>query len=159
MTVATASKHKSVDFILIDTPEPERLYYPFVKHINYARYPGNWSKVSWLIRKMAGFRCVWCNGTNRLRTHHMGVPYVDGKPGNKYDKHDLRLENLYCLCEACEKKADALFSGVKPDRAVYKTDKIYRALDRQLKKQRRLRAQHQALGIGTGLVPYKPKSL
>lgn len=92
---------KAVNFVLIDTPQPEPLYYPYKPHTNRDVYPSNWSKVSWLLRRVAGFRCEWCYRSQGVACHHMGVSYPTGKRGNRHDKHDLRRENLYVLCRYC----------------------------------------------------------
>lgn len=41
-----------------------------------------------------------------LTTAHLGVPYPDGRPGNKHDKMDVRLENLAHLCQRCHLNYD-----------------------------------------------------
>lgn len=42
-----------------------------------------------------------------LTTHHIGVPYDDGRPGNPHDKMDCRDVNLIALCNRCHLLADA----------------------------------------------------
>jgi hypothetical protein len=86
--------------------------------VDKKRYPTNWRKVSLLIRRLAGWRCEWCmipNGVPLpsgragkvvLTVAHLGTPYVDGRPGNKHDKHDIRRENLAALCQACHLRYD-----------------------------------------------------
>lgn len=76
-------------------------------------YPASWPKVSRTIRRIAGNRCEWCGIANGaplpsgrkgkviLTVAHLGMPYADGKPGDKSDKHDIRRENLVALCQAC----------------------------------------------------------
>lgn len=78
-----------------------------------SRYPSNWPKVSRTIRRIAGQRCEWCSVENGvplpsgrkgnvvLTVAHLGVPYADGRPGDKHDKHDIRRENLAALCQRC----------------------------------------------------------
>ncbi len=39
-------------------------------------------------------------------TAHLGVPYPDGRPGNKHDKADCRDENLAFLCQRCHLNFD-----------------------------------------------------
>lgn len=34
-----------------------------------------------------------------LTIAHLGVPFEDGRPGNKHDKMDVRYENLMALCQ------------------------------------------------------------
>ena len=41
-----------------------------------------------------------------LTVAHLGVPYTDGRPGNKHDKADCRLENLVALCQRCHLNFD-----------------------------------------------------
>lgn len=41
-----------------------------------------------------------------LTTAHLGVPYPDGRPGNKHDKMDVRPENLAALCQRCHLNYD-----------------------------------------------------
>lgn len=141
------------NFILVETPEPEPIAYPFIRRENKSNYPRNWSRASWLVRKMSGFRCVWCGSAQDVRTHHMGVPYANGVPGNRHDKHDLRIENLYALCETCEARAERLFPG----RPLKKSAEA-RKRDRWLQRQRCLQRQHQRLKIGTGLVLWLPEN-
>jgi 5-methylcytosine-specific restriction endonuclease McrA len=104
------------------------------------KYPRNWEKVSRIIRRLANGHCEWCGrACNNLSVHHIGVPFV-GRPGDRHDKHDIRRENLAALCYPCHDQADHL-SLVREQR---KARKIKRAAKRQA---------HQALGVGTGLVP------
>ncbi len=73
------------------------------------RYPSCWPKVSRLIRTLANGRCEYCERPfklTKLTTHHIGVPYADGKPGNRHDKHDIRRENLAALCQSCHNLVD-----------------------------------------------------
>lgn len=86
--------------------------------INRKNYPSNWTKVSRTLRRIARWRCEWCgveygsplssgrNGKVVLTIAHLGTPYADGTPGNKYDTHDLRRENLACLCQRCHLRYD-----------------------------------------------------
>lgn len=79
-------------------------------------YPHSWPKVSRTIRRIAGYRCEWCQrpfGTVYpdgrpviLSVHHIGAAYANGNPGNPHDKHDLRRENLVALCDVCHQQAD-----------------------------------------------------
>lgn len=41
-----------------------------------------------------------------LTVAHLGVPYPDGRPGNKHDKSDCRAENLAALCQRCHLNFD-----------------------------------------------------
>lgn len=41
-----------------------------------------------------------------LTVAHLGVPYPDGRPGNKHDKSDCRSENLAALCQRCHLNFD-----------------------------------------------------
>lgn len=96
------------NFVLVESePEPEPLSFAFVPHTNRRCYPANWSRVSWLVRRLYGFRCAWCGSSHHTRCHHLGAAFPDGRPGNSHDKHDLRWpENLICLCQECEKMAE-----------------------------------------------------
>ena len=94
---------KTVGFVLVETETPQPLYFPYKPHTNRTCYPTNWSKVSWLLRKLAGNRCEWCGSSRKLTVHHMGSMFPTGKPGNRHDKHDLRRENLYVLCNLCHR--------------------------------------------------------
>lgn len=81
-------------------------------------YPHNWRKVSLTIRRIVGNCCEWCGVPNGaplrsgrpgrvvLTTAHLGTPYPDGRPGDKHDKHDIRRENLACLCQSCHLNYD-----------------------------------------------------
>lgn len=99
---------KTVNFVLVESePQPEPLFFAFVPHQNRKPYPRNWSRVSWLVRRLYGFRCAWCGSSHHTRCHHLGTAYADGRPGNSHDKHDLRWpENLICLCQECERMAE-----------------------------------------------------
>ena len=109
----------------------------------YSKYPCGWKRrISPTIRRLANGRCERCGmPCNNLSVHHRGVPFANGRPGDKRDKHDIRRENLQALCFACHDKLDDL-------RAVKRARKIRKA------KQATRVAAHQALGIGTGLIPY-----
>ena len=103
-------------------------------------YPRCWKKVSLIIRRLAHGRCEWCRQRCRmweLSVHHLGAPYADGKPGDAHDKHDLRRENLVALCWDCHRAADA---------------KTYA----RCKERKAKREQHASLGVGTGLVIWRP---
>ena len=41
-----------------------------------------------------------------LTVAHLGVPYPDGRPGDKHDKADCRPENLAALCQRCHLNFD-----------------------------------------------------
>lgn len=41
-----------------------------------------------------------------LTVAHLGVPYPDGRPGDKHDKRDVRDENLAALCQRCHLSYD-----------------------------------------------------
>jgi hypothetical protein len=81
--------------------------------IDLSTYPRNWRKVSRTIRRIAGNRCEWCHVPNGvplpsgrsgkviLTVAHLGVPWADGRPGDKHNKHDVRRENLAALCQKC----------------------------------------------------------
>jgi hypothetical protein len=45
---------------------------------------------------------------NRPQTAHLGMPLEDGRPGNKHNKRDCRLENLTVLCRSCHLFLDQL---------------------------------------------------
>lgn len=86
--------------------------------VDKQRYPSNWRKVSLTIRRIAGWRCEWCQIANGaplpsgragkviLTVAHLGTAYANGQPGNKRDKHDVRRENLAALCQACHLRYD-----------------------------------------------------
>ncbi len=86
-----------------------------------SRYPPGWKKISLTIRRIAGWKCEWCavaygdplpsgrKGTVVLSVAHLGVPRPTGDgwtKGDKHDKHDVRRENLACLCAACHLRYD-----------------------------------------------------
>ena len=86
---------------------------------NYrTRYPANWKQISYKIRAdRARWSCEWCHALQGARhpiTHsivvltvaHLGVPYPDGRPGDKHDKSDCRAENLAALCQRCHLNFD-----------------------------------------------------
>jgi len=114
------------------------------KDCRWPKYPRAWKRISRTIRRLANGRCERCGqSSEQLSVHHLGVPYADGTPGNPEDKHDIRRENLICTCLACHESYEPI-------------TRI--SARRRLKKARR-RAKleaHQALGIGTGLVPCFP---
>lgn len=145
-----------VDFILVPTDEQPQIARYYVAYEPNLKYPRNWARVSWLIRKLAGFRCEWCGSSHKVRCHHMGVPFADGTPGNSGDKHDLRRENLYCLCGTCEKIAETAFPPRPvplPDGSMTaKRGRSYRSFRRAVKRMRKA-SEHRALGVGTGLIP------
>lgn len=84
---------------------------------NYrTRYPANWKQISLGIRARAQGQCEWCHvpagvptksgGAVVLSVAHLGVPYPDGRPGDKHDKSDCRAENLAALCQRCHLNFD-----------------------------------------------------
>lgn len=84
------------------------------------RYPPNWEEIALAIKERAGWCCEWCgvaHGTWRtsrkgkpyqvvMTVAHLGIPYPDGRPGNRDDKWDVRPENLACLCQSCHRRYD-----------------------------------------------------
>ncbi len=106
-----------------------------------AKYPHNWPKVSRIIRRVAAGRCEWCHTEcSTLSVHHIGTRWATGsgwKNGTSCDKHDVRRENLVALCWSCHSAADA------PTR----------------EKIQAKRAQHAALGVGSGLILYHTPDL
>lgn len=85
------------------------------------RYPPNWEEIALSIKERAGWCCEWCgvaHGTWRksrkkakpykvvMAVAHLGVPFSDGRPGNRDDKWDVRPENLACLCQSCHRRYD-----------------------------------------------------
>jgi len=84
------------------------------------RYPPNWEETALAIKERAAWCCEWCgvaHGTWRISRKgkpyqvvmtvaHLGIPYPDGRPGNRDDKWDVRPENLACLCQACHRRYD-----------------------------------------------------
>jgi hypothetical protein len=86
--------------------------------MDMSRYPPGWKKISLAIRRVAGWKCEWCSIPNGaplpsgrkgkvfLTVAHIGAPYPDGRPSDKRDKHDVRRENLACLCQACHLRFD-----------------------------------------------------
>jgi 5-methylcytosine-specific restriction endonuclease McrA len=89
-----------------------------MKKGNYhTTYPPNWPAISLDIReKRAHGRCEWCGvragdhyisgAVVVLCVAHLGVPYPDGRPGDKHDKSDCRPENLAALCQRCHLNFD-----------------------------------------------------
>ncbi|MGH2478059.1 MAG: HNH endonuclease [Ktedonobacteraceae bacterium] len=86
--------------------------------MDWGRYPTGWRKISRTIRRVAGYRCEWCGVPNGaplasgrlggvvLTVAHLGAPYANGCPGDSHDKHDVRRENLACLCQRCHLRYD-----------------------------------------------------
>lgn len=83
----------------------------------YTHYPDNWKELSLAIREgRAKWICEWCGALNGdrlgmtsrvvLTVAHLGVPYPDGRPGDKHDKSDCRPENLAALCQRCHLNFD-----------------------------------------------------
>jgi 5-methylcytosine-specific restriction endonuclease McrA len=99
-------------------------------------YPRNWSKASRTLRRIIG-HCERCGTTEALTVHHRGAPFADGRPGDRGDKRDLRLENLQVLCRPCHDQVDYW--------RCYRHWRKYRIVQRKL-------ARHRALGVGTGLI-------
>lgn len=100
------------------------------------KYPSNWKKVSKTIRRIAGNRCERCGSQKRLTVHHVGIGYVNGLPS---DKHDVRRENLQCLCVVCHDEIDHMLS-------------ISRDIKKKARRRRERLEHHRSLGIGTGLM-------
>lgn len=78
--------------------------------VDWSRYPPNWREIVAAIRERSGNRCEWCGAENGkphpvtgsivvLTTAHLGTPHADGRPGDKHDKLDCRMENLAHLCQ------------------------------------------------------------
>lgn len=108
-----------------------------------ANYPRCWKKVSLIIRHLANGRCERCRRRCQmweLATHHLGTPYVNGRPGDPHDKHDIRRENLVALCWECHRAADA-------------------PIFEQAKHRREQHERHASLGVGTGLVVWRASVL
>lgn len=100
------------------------------------RYPADWRRISEDIRARAGQRCEWCGVANGafgyrrpdgtfvaweedgdlpepgrpvrivLTVAHLGTAHADGRPGDKHDKTDCRMENLAALCQRCHLNYD-----------------------------------------------------
>ena len=113
-------------------------------------YPANWSATSLYIRwTRAGGKCEWCGAVARephpitgsrvvLTVAHLGVPYPDGRPGDKHDKSDCRPENLAALCQKCHLNFD-------------RADHLARAkATRERKRQERGGVQLELLGGARG---------
>jgi hypothetical protein len=114
------------------------------------RYPRNWRKVSFTLRKAARWQCEWCglpqgaplprSGYRCILTvAHLGAPYPDGRPGDKHDKHDLRRENLAVLCQRCHLNYDR------------RDHQAVQAFNRRQKRAQRLRRIGQLKLIEEGL--------
>lgn len=128
-----AAARRRVNFVLVETPEPAPLYFPFVDHCNSAAYPANWSRISWKLRRVCGFRCEWCGSSEQVSVHHMGSSYPTGRPSHRNDKFDCRRENLYVLCGCC-----------------------HRWIEQHLRDlEKKAIRKHRALGVGVGLVVVK----
>lgn len=85
--------------------------------MDYSRYPENWKEISLSIRERDGWKCKWCDAANGkpnpatgskvvLTVAHLGVDHLDGSPGDKTDKMDVRPENLAALCQKCHLNFD-----------------------------------------------------
>jgi hypothetical protein len=110
--------------------------------LNYNKYPHNWRKASWVIRRIAGYRCEQC-GQPAHSVHHKGVAWATGdgwRPGRRSDKHDLRRENLISLCFSCH---DFVDNGALT---------FYASLRARGQSKRR---KHRTLNIGCGLIALK----
>ncbi len=84
------------------------------------RYPPNWEEIALTIKERAGWCCEWCGVAHStwrssrkgkpyqvvMTVAHLGIPYPDGRPGNRDDKWDVRPENLACLCQSCHRRYD-----------------------------------------------------
>jgi hypothetical protein len=92
---------------------------------DYTRYPPDWDIIALRIKERDGWCCRWCGveqgamlpGRTRrvwLGVAHLGVPFPDGRPGDKRNKLDCRPENLATLCPHCHGllDADERFPGV-----------------------------------------------
>lgn len=69
-----------------------------------------WDEMTRLFRPFKKYTTVW------LTTAHLGVPYPDGRPGDKHNKMDCRPENLAALCQGChlaEDRADHVAAAAK----------------------------------------------
>jgi hypothetical protein len=91
--------------------------------IDYKRYPYSWPGISKEIRQeraenrcecsgvcgMHESRCTAMNGEPHpvtgskvvLTVAHLGIDKADGRPGDKNDLWDIRLENLMAMCQRC----------------------------------------------------------
>jgi hypothetical protein len=117
-------------FILVPTEELPTIDIPFVDFpVRNPKYPRNWRRVSWLVRRWRGHRCERCQSAEHLTVHHCGTAFADGRPGDRRNKHDLRPENLAVLCRSCH-------------------DQIENNL---VVRERQALNNHRALGVGTGL--------
>ncbi len=91
------------------------------------RYPENWKEISLRIREREGWQCKWCGAVNGqpnpatgskvvLTVAHLGTTYPDGRPGDVYDKMDVRDENLAALCQRCHlnyDRAEHIFNAAR----------------------------------------------
>lgn len=118
-------------------------------------YPHNWLKVSLTLRRTIG-KCELCHieyPVRKLSVHHRGASYLDGRPGDPNDKHDLRRENLQVLCPWCHAFLDNMPSEQPEYVRVKRVERRHRAaMNKQAQRQVRVE-NHRALGVGTGLVP------
>lgn len=135
---------RTVNFVLVGPVEMKkanRRRRPVLSLPTHARedgYPVNWQLVSILIKRLMPCceRCGISSRYARMSVHHCGVPFANGRPGSTRDKHDLRRENLMVLCKPCHWLAD-----------------------QELRcKANTKRKKHRALGVGTGLVPWRAES-
>ena len=112
-----------------------------MNHLCKQKYPRAWKKISAIIRRLANETCEWCHmPCEMLSVHHIGAPFATSKGwknSNPGDKHDVRRENLVALCWRCHRSVD------QPYHEKWQAHKA---------KRHAKRAQHVALGIGTGLV-------
>ena len=107
-----------------------------------SKYPRCWKRASRIIRRLANGVCQRCGQpAEQLEVHHVGAPYIDGRPGNPHDKHDIRPENLLPICFSCHDEIEHVG-------AIRKTQR------KRKKRRAERREAHRALGIGTGLVVY-----
>lgn len=85
--------------------------------VDMKRRPVNWPEIAAQIRTRSKDRCEWCAATNyqphpvtgsqvTLTIAHLGTSHADGRPGNKHDTLDCRLENLARLCQRCHLRYD-----------------------------------------------------
>jgi HNH endonuclease len=104
------------------------------------KYPRCWKRASAVIRRLANGHCERCSQEcQNLEVHHIGAPYIEGRPGSPRDKHDIRRENLAAICFTCHDQLEHVGA-------------IRRRMRTRRKNKRAKREAHRALGIGTGLV-------
>lgn len=69
-----------------------------LKALPYSEYLKSdyWKRVSYMVKKEAGFKCSQCGSMKRLEVHHLSYE-------NKGDEMN-HLEDLVCLCHNCHSK-------------------------------------------------------